>query len=177
MTILDLDVTTVKNEEELAIISHEAPKPYEESTISQESIAYLLNLKARSDAFESMEMHKKLQEKLVNFEKKMRPPLSRKIKDQVFEIGQEFGPDIESLIAIEQVSQMNSQLTQTPILMGAEGRDDQKAFGSAFLLPIHRQIDMTSEFSCHLESKSQFLRLAAFCKNMVCMEVFILEQN
>ncbi|KAM9975578.1 hypothetical protein ACTFIW_005451 [Dictyostelium discoideum] len=36
LTILDLYVATVKNEEELAIISHEAPKPYEESRWTSE---------------------------------------------------------------------------------------------------------------------------------------------
>ncbi len=33
-----------------------------------------------------------------------------------------------------EVSKMVSQLTQTPILMGAEGREDQKAFNSAFFI-------------------------------------------
>ncbi|MGR3951401.1 MAG: hypothetical protein QRY74_00540 [Chlamydia sp.] len=166
LTILDLDETTVKNEEELATISHKALEPYENSvvlrsqqkdtiiniftnkdsllertalfpthkTISQESIIYLLNLKACSDAFSSMGMPEELHNKLGDFDKKdgasspaesmlqftrkdveaFRQYIrsSQKIEDQVFEIGQKFSSDIEPR-SVENENQKSVQIEES----------------------------------------------------------------
>ncbi len=175
LIILDLDETTVKNEEELATISHEDTEAYKEpvvlrskekdtviniftnkdsllertalfpihKTISEESIIYLCDKKACSDAFSSMGMPEELHSKLGDFEKKdgasspAEPMLqftrtdvevfrqyirsSQKIEDQVFEIDREFVSDIESLLSTEEsITSKVIVIDQTIIKTGAD---------------------------------------------------------